>query len=213
MEDTARAVREKSPHARTERREDAYGEKQDYLVEFPGLTLDELRDLSDSKAINYIEGRAIPYTAIVDPFTMKQLAGARGVVRTKQLTALIQTELKGLRARHGPGIDRKLWDAVLKSQTQIDLLLGKGKLHAALGVYRDLASQTRGRPEVLRRKAALSLECILDEAAKRLDKMEERIKQGEGRKLAADLRRLGRALAGTALEKRARALYSLLKSS
>ena len=215
MEEMDRALREKSRLVRTYKASDAYGDEVHFLAEFPGLTVKQLERLSNSGATDYMSGNRIPYTAIVDPHTLRELDHVLGVVTPKELIARIQVQRAALESRHGAGIERKLWRRVAGAQVEIDLLLGEGKLESALAVHRDLAKRTIQSPEAIRRRVRISLDVILDDAAKRLDVLEQRLGTGDADKMRAaseELRTLSRALAGTRLSRRAAALHERTKS-
>lgn len=206
MEEMDKALAEKSRHARTYKLSDAYGDDVECLVEFPGLTVEQLDRLSNSPARDYMTGNRIPYTAVVNPHTLEEMVHLRGVVTPKELIESIKAERKKLDAAHGKGIERKLWREVQRGQIEIDLLLGEDEIAKAMAVYRHLAKRTLLQPEALKRPVETSLAVILDDAAKRLDVLERRIGKGEGPKLKEDLRVLSRALADTKLAARVREL-------
>ena len=86
---------------------------------------------------------------------------------------------------------------------QIDIALARGKIPEALGVWRHLAKETVRKPEALKDRVESSLELILEDAGKALDGFEKQIADGKRSRVLSSLKRLARALEGTALEKRA----------
>ena len=199
MEELDRAVAEESRHIRTYRDVDAYGDDVERLVEFPGLTIDQLEGLSNSDALNYMQGNRIPYTAIVDPHTGREMEGLRGVRQAKDLIAVIEKHRKALEAAHGKGLDRKLWRTLAEGLVQIDVQLGAGEIVKALAVHRELSRTAVRQPEVVQRRLRHAQQVILDDASKRLDALEKKPD-------ATEVRALARALEGTPLEERARSL-------
>jgi hypothetical protein len=177
MEELDIAVAKESRNVRTYKGKDPWGEEQDYLVEFPGLTLDDLRDLSNSDALNYMQGNRIPYTAIVDPHNLAEMEGLRGVKK---------------------GIERGL--------VEIDTHLGKGEIAEAMKLYRRMEAEVTRTPEVLKRKVRLALEVILDDAGLRLDAIERAMVEGKIKSAKAELTELKRALEKTPLAARVDAL-------
>lgn len=202
MEEIDRALGEENRLIRTFKVTDAYGDDVHQLVELPGLTVDDLKLLSDSKARDYVKGNRMPYTTVVDPHTLKEMDEFQGAYTAKDLIARVQKQYDRLKANHGEGLSRKTWRNAVRSQVEIDLLLGEGKLDKAMSVYRQLARETMGAPAPLPGRVEASLEVILDDAAKRLDVIERRIGAGESNKIRSELRSLQRTLTGTKLEKR-----------
>jgi len=201
MEELDRAVREKSPHIATYSEEDPYGDKVEYLVDFPGITLEQLEALSSGPAVNYMEGGRIPYTSIVDPHTGKEMEGLKAVRTVKELVAVITTHHETLLARHGKGVERKLWNKISEGQVQIDLALGSAKILEAMAVYRVIAKETIRQPDVLKRRVESALDAILADA-------EEQLKNVKDKRTAMNL---AHALRGTRLEKSAQDLAASLK--
>lgn len=208
MEELDRALREQSPHVKTYRAKDVYGQETDYLAEFPGLTVEQLRDLSDSHAVTYMQGGRIPYTAVVDPHTLAEMEGIRGVRTAKDLIAIVSRHRDALVAAHGEGIDRRLWREVGEGLVEIDRQLGAGDIGKALAVHAELARRTTGRPEELTGRVARALEVILDDAGRLLGALEARVAAGEARAVATEARSLARVLEDTPLGERARNLVA-----
>ena len=204
MEELDRAV-EAGEYLETYTVKDAYGDEVKHLVRFPGLTVDQLRDLSNGPAIEFMEGGRIPYTAIVDPHSGDQMEGVRGVVSAVDLMALVRKHGKALETKYGKGIERDLWDRVADGAVQADLNLGEGRIAEAMGVWRRLAELTVRQPEVLQRKVEAVKEVVLASAAERLDALE---KEADAAKVRKECKELARALRDTDLEARAQELAS-----
>ena len=232
MQDIDRALAEGAKRAATYKTKDAYGDEIECFVNFPGVTVDQMKTLANGRALDYMEGPLMPYTAVIDPHTLKDLIGLRrGEAPTAAAyIAAISKHVEALKAKYGPGIDRALWDFVAEGQVKVDLLLGAEKLVEALALYRELDRRSARQPDVLRRKIEATREVVMEDAAARLDRLEARL--GEGRtnktgkanqtnrtsktnkanktsktdKVHRELDRLAKALKGTALEKRVEAL-------
>ena len=202
MEEIDKALAEKNRLVRTFKETDAYGDDVEHLAELPGLTIEDLQSLRNSRAEDYVKGNRMPYTTIVDPHTLKAMEEFQGGYSAKELMERVKRQFDTLKATHGAGLDRKVWRSAARAQVEIDLLLGEDKLEKAMSVYRQLAKETTGAPEPLPARVAASLEVILDDAAKRLDVIERRLGAGATSKVKSELRALQRALAGTRLEKR-----------
>ena len=68
----------KDAHSATYEAKDADGKPVKYLKEFPGMTAEDLAACDSSPASQYNHTGAIPYTAIVDPHTLKEIRGLSG---------------------------------------------------------------------------------------------------------------------------------------
>jgi len=205
MEELDRAVEEEK-YLETYTVKDPYGDEVQYLVRFPGLTVEQLRALSNGPALEYMEGGKIPYTAIVDPHTEKQMEGVRGQIAGGDLMDLVKKHRKALDAKYGKGIDRGLWNRIAEGAVQADLKLGDGRIAEAMGLWQHLAALTVRQPEVLQRKVEAVRETVLKTAAARLDALEA---EGAGKaSVRKELKELARALRDTDLEARAATLAS-----
>ncbi len=208
MEEMALALEKKDRNVSTYAALDPEGRPVQYLVEFPGLTVEAMRALSDSPAIGYMRGGRIPYTAIVNPHDLEEMEGIEGRRTAKELVAAIEPHRKALLDRHGKGMTRKAWDAMLRRRAEIDRLLVEGKIRGAMEAYRMLARETAGSGEIAERKAKISLELILEDAVKALDALEASLAEGKAAEARAPLRELVAALQGTPLAERATALLA-----
>lgn len=207
MQDLDRALAEKDPQVKTYRAKDRYGDKSEYLVKFPGLTVDDLRDLAESKALEYMEGRLMPATVIVDPHSLEKIGGIpRSMRMPREFIKAIAPHAKALKVKYGRGVDRKVWDAVDAGGVEIDLLLGEGRIPEALAVHRLIAARVVRQPDIVKRKVQACLEIILEDAGKRLDALEKEIAGGHRNRVSRELARLARVLQETPLADRARKL-------
>ena len=158
MEEIERAEREKPKTIATYKAKDPYGDEVEYLVEFKGLTLDELKDLSSTQEIlAFMEGGKIPYTAIVDPHTGKALQAMKGQPTAKGLMSAIRKARKALEKEHGKGVDRQKWNKLLAAEIQCDILLGAEKVKEAQALHKKTAALfKRPVPAVKQRLAAMA---------------------------------------------------------
>lgn len=212
-EEMGRALREKNPLIKTYRSRDPYGDEAEYLVKFPGLTIEDLRGLSNSKAVRFISpSRRIPYTGIIDPHTGEQMEGFTGVHTVKEMISKITRHARALKSRYGKGIERSIWKSVTKSEIRIDVLLGDRKIFEANDVYEHLARETVRQPTAIRNRVEAARESILEDAGKRLEEIGKLVdNKKQRRKLARETGLLVRVLTGTPLEKKARALLKGLE--
>ena len=212
-EEMDRALKDKNPLIRTYRATDPYGDPVEYLVEFPGVTIEQLRRVSNSKAVQFISSaKRIPYSAVVDPHTGKQMEGFVGVRTPKEFIAIVRRHAKALKAKYGDGVERKVWNDLDKGGISVDLLLGSGRIADALGVYEVLARSAARHPKVIRNRVSAIHDTILADAEKRLGKIDSQVWDKRKRSaLKKEVKQLARALQDTPLEKRALELLKKLK--
>lgn len=212
-EELDRALRDKNRLVRTYKATDPYGDPVEYLVEFPGVTIEQLQQLSNSKAVRYISTSGkIPYTSIVDPHTGKELEGVVGVRSVKEFIALISKHKKMLEQRYGKGVPRKVWNGVVESEIQVDMLLAQNKIFDAMGVYNYMARQAVRQPPIIRNRVSAALDSILEDAGKRIPAIAKEANDKKKRPaLLKEAKLLARALKETPLEEKAAALVKKLK--
>lgn len=132
MEEIGRALKKNAHTIATYKAKDAYGDDVEYLTEFAGLTLGDLKTLSNTNAIlKFMQGGKIPFTAIVDPHTGKAMQSMKGKPSVASLTAAIKKARATLEAEHGKGVDRKLWDELGAVEVKIDLAMAADQLAEA----------------------------------------------------------------------------------
>jgi len=142
MEELDRAVSEKASTIATYKAKDAYGDEVEYLKEFPGLTLEALKDLSGTDAVlRFMDGGKIPYTAVVDPHSGEAIEAIKGKPTVKSLTAAIGRARAKLEKEHGKGLDRKLWDEIGAVEVEVDKALAESKVEEARKLYAALAAK------------------------------------------------------------------------
>jgi len=170
MEEIAKAERDKASTFATYKTKDAYGDEVEYLVEFDGLTIDELKGLSNTNAVvAFMEGGKIPYTAIVDPHTGKAIEAMKGKPTVASLSAAVLRARKILTEKHGRGVPRKQWQALAAAEVRIDLLSIGGKYAMALGIYEKAAGLIKRPPTVVKSRLEIIREVLMKDVAKHID--------------------------------------------
>jgi len=206
MQDIPRALAEKPARAATYKAKDPYGDEIECFVNFPGVTVGQMKDLIEGEALNYMEGPLMPYMGVVDPHSLKTIGRVkRGEPYTaKHFIAAIEPAVKALEKKHGKGVDRKVWRGVKERQVRVDILLGGEKIDKAMDVLREMRKLTGDRPaDVLQRRLDATRDVILEDAAARLDSLEAMLGKGEAKKTRSELTGLAQALKDTKLAERA----------
>ncbi len=207
MEEIDVAERKKSKDIRTYKTKDDYGEEVEYLSEFPGITMEELKRISADSAppIEYMRGGKIPYHGFVDPHSMKEMESVRGKRSVAQMIALIEKHKKTLKEKHGAGIERKHWRSAGQREIEIDLALAKSDFLAALKAHDAMALLVKRPAAALKTRIESAFEVIESDLAKHLDTVEAM--NGPERKNAAKkIKKLLPLLNDTKLEERAKAI-------
>ena len=184
----------------------------EYLVGWPNLTLDELKKLNRSKAARYNDTGKIPYTAVIDPYTLEKMSFIGGSYGAGKLVDQVTEARKVLVKQHGKGIKRKDLRKVNKEAAKTRALLEKGELVKALKASQAQWKKLAKKPKGLQEIVAKLLEESFAAAEKQLDEIEAVIGRGEKKSAARTLMPLARVLKGTRLEERADKLLAATKS-
>lgn len=204
LQDLEKGIDANDRRAATYDGKDAQGRAAKFFVEFPGLTKEQLLALHASKASSYNDTGGIPFTVIVDPFTlaeMKRFPG--GGIPAKNIMESVLEQRKTLASRHGAGISRAKLTKVTAEVDRIAGALAKSGIAKSLADYRKLETSVAKEPDALRAKLEPAMKAILEAAAKELDAAESAIASGDMAGAKKILGRLGRSLEGTDLASRA----------
>ena len=199
-------------HAKAEQYEgkDEAGNKVMYMVEFPGMTAEQLDKLSRSGAAKY-HGKGIPYTAIVNPHTLEEMTSFLGGQSAKTLMGAVDEQKKALEKQYGKSMRRKDLARFQKDVAEIRAHVTLGDLDKALKGVDKLVKDTEKQAEALQKKAAELQTEVVAATTKRLDEIEAVIQRGETKGLKRELMSLGYATRGTDLESRVKELQEALK--
>jgi hypothetical protein len=184
----------------------------EYLVEFPNLTVEEIKELRSSKAASYNNTGKIPYTAIVNPHTLEEMEHIRGSYSGKTLMGIVKTHRKALAKEYGKSISRKALTKVRKQQQAIEEEVQKEQYAKALTSTAKLEKSVAKQPAALVEMVGKTKAGVVAACGKRLDSLEALIGRGEKREAARELGPLSRALKGTSLEARANELLAQAKA-
>ena len=171
MEEIGRALKKNAHTIATYKTKDAYGDEVEYLAEFAGLTVDDLKKLSNTTAIlNFMQGGKIPFTAIVDPHTGKAMQTMKGKPSVASLSAAIKKARAKLEAEHGKGVDRKLWDELGAVEVKIDLAMADGKLAEAKNLLSAFQKKLKRPKEPVKERVEAIREQIIEKLKDALTK-------------------------------------------
>ncbi len=202
------------PKAETYTTKDANGNKVVYLKEFPNLTVEEALALRSSKAGTYNDTGGIPYTAIVDPFTLEKLAFFKGGQSSKTIIDSVTEWKRVLNKQHGPSLKRSDLMAFRKGMASVEALLGDKGAAKALIAYKKFERNAKKMGEdMLERAQSFKARRLLSAAKEELDRAEALIESGDLKAAKKLLGSLSRALKKTELHPRALELLERTKST
>ena len=203
----------KDPKADEYDAKDEKGNAVKYLKEWPNLTYDEVLALNSSPAGQYNKTGKIPYTSIVDPYTLTEMKGLAGGQSAKGVMEAV-TEAKAQLAKdHGASLKRSVLTKFEAGAKAVDETLTKGGAAKALADYRKLEASIAKEGDSLKAKGKELETKILEAAKAELDKAEEQIGAGDLKAAAASLNPLAKALKGTDLYDRAAQLLEKTKAA
>jgi len=190
---------------------DEDGKPVKYMMEFPGLTKEQLLALNSSKASSYNDTGHIPFVCIVDPFTEKEMWRSPGGAAAKSLMEQIDAQKKVLNSAHGPSLSRAALTKVNTEGKRITEALAKAGVAKSMADYRKLEQSIAKQPDSLKKQLEPVLAAITDAATKTLDEAEGLIGSGDLAGAKKLLDKLGRSLDGTSLEARMKELTAKAK--
>ncbi|MBK6940524.1 MAG: hypothetical protein IPH13_10035 [Planctomycetes bacterium] len=184
------------------------GKKVELLVEFPNLTAEEVFALNSSKAGSYNNTGKIPYTSIVDPWTLEELQKWSGGIGSGTIQDAVLEARKKLTKEHGAGIERKALRDVQDAGNAARELAGKGDFAKAIEALKKVESLANDQQLLQERieKARTDVVAAATAAVDGIDAM----KADDPAKAKSELSKLMGKLRGTGLEDRAKELQAEL---
>jgi len=205
-------IEKKDRRAGTYKAKDVDGTEKEFMLGWPNLTADDISKLNGSQAGTYNKTGKIPYTAVVDPYTLEEMGNIKGGYGVGMLEDLVTAKKKELEKAHGKGISRKTLSKVKDADAAIKKELADGNLTKALSESAALQKKVaKESPAIVEMAEKTGLE-VLDAAGKQLDDIEAMISRGEKADALKQLGPLSRALKGTKLEERVNALTEQSKA-
>ena len=212
LQDLQKGIDAKDKRAEEYEAKDEDGNKVRYLVEFPGLTKEEVIALHQSKASSYNDTGGIPFTAVIDPYTEKEMQRWSGGGKpAKDIMEGVLAQKKVLNAEHGPSLSRATLAKVTTEAKRISGALEKSGVTKSMADYRKLEKSLAKEGDAIRKKIEPVLAAILDAATKLLDEADGLAESGDAAGAKKLLDKLGRSLDGTDLEARVRDLAARVK--
>lgn len=208
LQDLRRGIEKGDRNAATYKAKDADGNMVEYLIEWPGLTAEQLESLHSSPASGFNRSGGVPYTAVVDPYTLSEMASLKGGSSAKSVMELVAAQRKVLEKQHGPGYGRKALRQLEEQERVVGKALESEDAPKAMGALAELERKNGNAPEGVRRRIGSLRERVLKSAGEQLDAIE---RAGPASSVPA-LERLARALSGTEPGTRASELLAKAKA-
>jgi hypothetical protein len=185
------------------------GKKVERMLSWPSLTYDEMIALNQSPAGQYNDTGGIPFTAIVDPYTLepyKKLSGGQSASRIEEISLELKKQLE---KEHGKGMSRKEYAAFAAAENEVAALTEAGEYTKALGKLDAATKNAKNWPQEITPRIDKAREAVIAAATARLDAIEEQAAE-DAVAAKRDLDKLALKLRGTGLEQRAKEMAAEL---
>lgn len=202
LQDLESGIAAKDRRAGTYKAKNEKGEEVEYLLSWPGLTVEQVKKLFESKARTYNDTRGIPFTGIIDPHTEERMSAISGSRPAGAVIDAVTEARKKLAERYGEGLPRKAYRELREKQASIRGDLEKGDVVKATVTQRALEDKFARAAEPVQKLLAATRSEILEAAGKKLDEAEAMLSGGRAKEAATLLAKLAPALRGTDLEAR-----------
>jgi len=211
IEGALAAARKKGDkRAETYKVKDENGKEVEYLVSWPGLTLEDMKKLGSSKARSYNDTRGIPHLAVVNPHTLERFAGFNGG-SVGQITDEVESLKKVLKKQHGKPLSRKTLAKTKKGEAKVRAELDAGNLGKAFVGLAGFEKKVAKKGAAFVAMSDKLKADIMAAAGKKLDELEGIVARGETKAAEKELKSFIRYLKGTPLEQRAADLMTKIK--
>jgi hypothetical protein len=205
-------IEKKDRRAGTYKAKDTDGQEKDFMLGWPNLTAEEIASLNGSKGGSYNNTGKIPYTCVVDPYTLAEMGNIKGGYGVGTLVDLVTEKKKELEKTHGKGVSRKTFAKVKEADAGIRKELEAGNLAKAITDALALEKKVAKEAASIVEMAGKAKADVLEACTKQLDDIEAMIGRGEKAEAMKQLGPLARGLKGTPLEERAAELLEKSKA-
>lgn len=138
-----------------------YGEVIKYLVQFPGLTINDLIALNSSKAATFNTTGKTPYTCMVNPWTLTEIKNwLGGSVSANAIEDAVTEYRKAAIKEHGKGFARKNWKILIESEANVRFYVKSGDLIKAKTEFDKLKTRSVKWPTEVQERIGRLLEEI-----------------------------------------------------
>ena len=183
------------------------GKTVNYLVQFPGMTVDEMLEMNKTKANTYNNTGKIPYTCVVDPWTETELSHWQGSTPVGDITDAVLAAKKTLTKDHGKGAARKDVKVLADAAKDATAKTEKGEFASAIDALAKVGAKSDKWADSLKDELKADKQKIVDSAQAALDKIKE-TNATDAEKAKKDLAAIAAKLKGTGLEDKAKTLLT-----
>jgi hypothetical protein len=184
------------------------GKKVAYLKEFPGLTVEQMLALASSKGASYNNTGKIPYTCLVDPYTLEEVAKWEGgSASAGTIEEGVLEFRKKLEKEHGKGVSRKEIRLLGESEEKVALLSEKGEFASALTEVTKMTAKAKEWPASMTTRLTKAKDGVVAAATAEVDRLEA-LAATDKAEAKKGLAKVAARLKGTGLEERAKALLA-----
>ena len=177
-----------------------------YLVEFPGMTVEDMLAMNGSKGGTFNNTGKIPYTCLVDPWTETELTHWGSTAAGTIQEAVVEAR-KALVKEHGKGASRKDVRALAAAAKDANAKADKGEFAAAIDALAKVGAKSEKWSDSMKEELKVGKQKIVDAAQVALDKIAE-TKATDAEKAKKELAALSSKLRGTGLEDKAKQLLT-----
>jgi hypothetical protein len=211
LQDLDKGIQKQDKRAATYKAKGADGQEMEFLLEWPGLTVEDVEKIRGTKANSYNHSGGIPYTSVIDPYTLEEMDKIAGKYSVGEITDLVAAKKKEIEKAHGKGVSRKTLTKVKEADAQIREDLAAGNLAKALTDSAALQKKVAKEGDAIVAMVQKTGVEVLAAATKQLDDIGAMLNRGEKAEALKQLGPLSRALKGTDLEARALGLLEQTK--
>ena len=205
------AIKKGEKRAATYTAKDDEGNEVEYMVEWPGLTKEDIFALRSSKAGTYNDTGGIPFTAIVNPHTLEKMVGMPGGQSSKTVMEKVEAAKEKLEDAHGKSLKRSDIEDLNEDLEKVQAKLEKSGGAKALAELAKAEKSAAKKGDRLLALVAPMREKVMETITKEVDAAEEMISDGDLKGAKKALSPLRRPLKGTELGERVESLYEKTK--
>jgi ElaB/YqjD/DUF883 family membrane-anchored ribosome-binding protein len=182
--------------------------KVEYMKEFPGMTVAQMLALGSSKGASYNNTGHVPYTCMVDPYTLEEVTKWEGGgASAGAIEEAVAEFRKKLDKEHGKGVSRKEIRALDESEEKILELQKKGEFAGALTEITKVTGKAKEWPEPMTARLTKAKDAVVAAAKAEVDRLEE-LAGTDRAEAKKGLAKIATKLKGTGLEERVKTLLA-----
>jgi hypothetical protein len=204
-------IKENDRKAATYDGKDEKGNPVKFMMEWPGLTAEDINGLDSSAAAGFNKTGKTPYLSIVDPFTLQEMKGLSGGLSAKGVMEAVTEAKDKINKEHGPTVKRSVIEKLNAGMKAVLETLTKSGAAKALPEFKKVEASVAKESDAVKGKTKELETKLLDAVKADLDKAEGQIAAGDVKSASALLKPYASLLKGTDLETRVKELLEKTK--